>query len=428
MDYENKLALAKEALDSGSYDKETIEYIFPELKESEDERIRKELIAHCRNTRCVTEEGAERIAKWIAWLEKQGEQETADKVESKFHVGEWIIFNENQNSVYQVEKIDNCRYYLRHYLGGTFSVHFDNELIRRWTIEDAWNGDILYSPGHNLLWLHKNTEQCHCCINRYYNSNYISFGSKIVIPSDVCPATKEQRDLLFQKIKEAGYEWEAEKKELKLLITNGGDFDTKICEQNPVWSEEDEKMLESAIGAIGISDYYTFDDKEDIVHWLKSIKNRIQAKQEFIEEGDDDAWSEEDRDYFDAIIAKLEVTQNDALLTDNQMEFLKSLKCRIQPQQEWSEKDEETFLWLCRIVHSQRVDKVITLKEESELGEWMDKWLNHKPQPHWKPTDEQMYILNWVANILLHHDGIVEEAASKKLQSLYNDLKNLKEG
>lgn len=32
MDYENKLLLAKEALDSGSYDKETIEYIFPELK------------------------------------------------------------------------------------------------------------------------------------------------------------------------------------------------------------------------------------------------------------------------------------------------------------------------------------------------------------------------------------------------------------
>lgn len=45
--------------------------IFPELRENEDEKIRKELITHCRNTRCVTEEGAERIAKWIAWLERQ---------------------------------------------------------------------------------------------------------------------------------------------------------------------------------------------------------------------------------------------------------------------------------------------------------------------------------------------------------------------
>ena len=43
--YEEKLRLAKEALESGSYDKETIEYIFPELKESEDDVIRKEIIS-----------------------------------------------------------------------------------------------------------------------------------------------------------------------------------------------------------------------------------------------------------------------------------------------------------------------------------------------------------------------------------------------
>ena len=42
-DYKEKLRLAKEALDSGSYDKDTIEYIFPELKESEEDRIRKEI-------------------------------------------------------------------------------------------------------------------------------------------------------------------------------------------------------------------------------------------------------------------------------------------------------------------------------------------------------------------------------------------------
>jgi hypothetical protein len=40
------------------------------------------------------------------------------------------------------------------------------------------------------------------------------------------------------------------------------------------------------------------------------------------------SWSEEDRDYYDAIIAKLELTRYDALLTDNQMAFLKSFKDR----------------------------------------------------------------------------------------------------
>ena len=31
------------------------------------------------------------------------------------------------------------------------------------------------------------------------------------------PATKEQRDLLFQKMEEEGYQWDAEKKELKKI-------------------------------------------------------------------------------------------------------------------------------------------------------------------------------------------------------------------
>ena len=60
-----------------------MEQIFPELAESEDEKIRKELITHCRNIRCVTEEGAEGIAKWVAWLEKQGEQNPQRMVAAK---------------------------------------------------------------------------------------------------------------------------------------------------------------------------------------------------------------------------------------------------------------------------------------------------------------------------------------------------------
>ena len=41
------------------------------------------------------------------------------------------------------------------------------------------------------------------------------------------------------------------------------------------WSEEDEKMLDNAIGAIGAADYYTYDDKQEIENWLKSLKQRI---------------------------------------------------------------------------------------------------------------------------------------------------------
>ncbi len=69
------------------------------------------------------------------------------------------------------------------------------------------------------------------------------------------------------------------------------------------------------------------------VDYMLSLKERIKDMQK-------PAWSKEDEDYYDAIIAKLEVTQEDAALTDNQMNFLKFLKDRVKPKQEWSEEDE----------------------------------------------------------------------------------------
>ena len=55
----------------------TLEYVFPELKESEDDKIRKEIINYFK---CQSREEPSRKDthnKWIAWLEKQGEQKSA---------------------------------------------------------------------------------------------------------------------------------------------------------------------------------------------------------------------------------------------------------------------------------------------------------------------------------------------------------------
>ena len=57
-----------------------IEDIFPELAESEDERIRKELIEFLKlpHSRFV---GNREHEKWIAWLERQGEKKDTRKRE-----------------------------------------------------------------------------------------------------------------------------------------------------------------------------------------------------------------------------------------------------------------------------------------------------------------------------------------------------------
>ena len=80
MDYEKKY---KEALERAKSYKEhdvrcALEEIFPELKESEDEKIRKEIISHLQYLGNYCQESMPNVNEWIAWLEKQGEKCATD--------------------------------------------------------------------------------------------------------------------------------------------------------------------------------------------------------------------------------------------------------------------------------------------------------------------------------------------------------------
>ena len=81
MDYEKKykvtLERAREALNDGTISSNTIAYlqnIFPELKESKDEKIRKALIRFHKSTIDIDGIKGDDI---LTWLEKQGEQKSA---------------------------------------------------------------------------------------------------------------------------------------------------------------------------------------------------------------------------------------------------------------------------------------------------------------------------------------------------------------
>lgn len=65
----------------------------------------------------------------------------------------------------------------------------------------------------------------------------------------------------------------AKKKELKLLISNGGDFESNNSKQKPTWSEEDEKMYRMCVDAVEY--YHTSEDESVIRDWLISLKERL---------------------------------------------------------------------------------------------------------------------------------------------------------
>ena len=189
------------------------EYIFPELKESEDEKIRKEIISALK---WANHKGV--YNKHITWLEKQ-------KVEPKFHKGDWItidkpcqIISINDNGDYMI--VQYCDEEKTHVL----SKNFCESHFHLWTIEDAKDGDVLYAKGYyfkEYVFMYSsltedNVISTHFGCDAFYgtfDTKITRFGREEDFIS-VTPATKYQRDLLFQKMKDAGYEWDADEKEI----------------------------------------------------------------------------------------------------------------------------------------------------------------------------------------------------------------------
>ena len=198
-----------------------LETLFPELHESEDERIRKELIEYIKDQQSsfisppdcrdkYEEEENNKYNSWIVWLEKQGEQKTADNVEPKFKAGDWII-SKYMHLVMQILNNDNGSYKTVETDGTERNDSYDfiERNFKLWTIQDAKDGDVLFmdNGSANCIFIYKSFNNG--TINKYASYNNFGFeGEHYLVLNDgyAIPATKEQRDLLLQKMKEAGYE------------------------------------------------------------------------------------------------------------------------------------------------------------------------------------------------------------------------------
>jgi hypothetical protein len=281
--YDEAKYIMKEYIESGNAGviaENTIKKAFPELMESEDERIRKEIIEQINLLKSATLSDLKdkQFNSWIAWLEKQGknkdiledavldsnedgliaetiryknekqgEKKPTDKDGPKFKAGDWIVFNGLTLQVKRVVK----GYYITTSLDGITNGYdwgIDNA-ARLWTIQEAKDGDVLIdkSGSRECPFIFKETKPSDIktdILNPLAVLGYCGIGGAGFTKGSgwgdtanciYYPATKEQRGLLFQKMKEKGYMWDFEKKELKKI------------EKNPAWSEEDDKKAERII-------------------------------------------------------------------------------------------------------------------------------------------------------------------------------------
>ena len=241
--------------------KATLERIFLELKEEDDERIKKNCI-HFLELQKQHHATTFKIEECIDWLEKQGEQKPTiemksaeesldisseeynkivdkliydeqkhtDKVEPKFKVGDWVV---RGNTIAQILDIQE-QYYIGLDINGkdfVSSRFLSGNKIHLWTIQDAKDGDVLIDKSHigECVFIFKEARASDIktdvnnplAIIGYCGINHIGFTSRLsglgfgdTVNCTYYPATKEQRDTLMKAMNNAGYKWDADKKEL----------------------------------------------------------------------------------------------------------------------------------------------------------------------------------------------------------------------
>ena len=164
------------------------------------------------------------------------------------------------------------------------------EGVRLWDINDAKVGDVLVN-GSNIFIFHFINDtriMGYCHVNTYDDGFYIDLGKNdgvCLIDGVVTPATKEQCDLLFQRMKETGYMWDSDKKKLHKIDPKFKVGDKVVLKRNK--SLVGSIMLVSAIGTYCIrfkdfnAGWYSEQELEPYDTAEKKIKTRRMTQQEF---------------------------------------------------------------------------------------------------------------------------------------------------
>ena len=163
------------------------------------------------------------------------------EIENKFHVGQYVTNGHTGGQITTIEDNYHC-YKILDFMGVNTTIPFTlQDNYHLWTINDAKDGDVLA-----VSWLEdKNLWEKIIIFKKYHNEDVEGYGNtfkngkKAFTDEEVpyhsktwtCylhPATKEQRDLLFQEIKKAGYKWNDENKSLEKLVLKK--FDPKTLQ------------------------------------------------------------------------------------------------------------------------------------------------------------------------------------------------------
>lgn len=180
------------------------------------------------------------------------------------------------------------------------------------------------------------------------------------------------------------------------------------------WHREDEQNLNACLGYI--RDEFLRRWLTDIIH-VKYDKPADKVEPKF-KVGD--IITPKDRGHEPWQIMQVDILDKKYRFKDGYViHFSQEDNYELVEQTPWSEEDREYMESLLDIING---TPSLTPSEVECHKDWLKSL---KEIYTWKPSDEQMHYLYWIANIKLG-DSVVEQEVSKHLNELYKDLKKLK--
>lgn len=175
-------------------------------------------------------------------------------ISHNFKVGDWIVDStDRRREPMQIKKILGVGYTTEQ---GSFIDFKEENNFHLWSIEDSKDGDVLVYSENQWIFLFKNiidkhNIRYHALYDTEFRELYIDESANSVLENRIVPATKEQRDLLFAKMKEAGYEWDAEHKQL--LKLSNVERTGKNCEELTEFEKELIEIIGDSISQSAIT-------------------------------------------------------------------------------------------------------------------------------------------------------------------------------
>lgn len=384
---------------------EILENKFPELKESEDERVRNFLIGYFdklidENSEWgLTKETREKI---ITWLEKQGNLMKALQI-SNAKIGELI----EENYYLKEKQGEHAKFRDSIQIGDKVTRNEDGVLVNLSQLKrvakpaEKQGKQKPIEPQQDMLSQEKYAKAVDECI----------YGEQK--PAEWSEDDKKMSRFIGNAITADDASIYLESKGIQVIDAHV--WLEKLKERvqpqpKQDWSAEDEVKINRIVACLENLNVADNDILLKDVDWLKSLKDRVQPKPR-------QEWSEEDEDMFKKFVSLIPQCMT-ANSYNEYINWFKSLKDRVLPtEQDWSEEDRKTIETAIKVCQSNGFSETAIY-----LKSLKDRVL---PQNTWKPSDKQLHYLSWIANVKLG-DGIVEQEVSKHLNELYEDLKKLR--